>query len=489
METVWTDVLPRLPTESEDVVILASASGEKRVSLRSREQSAAELAPLPLFTDLLMQASPRTFGSDGRCFAERDDSALRLRCRKGQSISGVTLAFKSSRLPADAALDAKLSSAGSREFRAQVTAKDTDAEDLQAVSRGTQRLRLPQLASNLEPQLVIVAPRQGGTLILEKLEIVPSYPTGRVAELSAWAWSPDLWRTNPTGLIQTAQLKGVKRLFVTLEVKDGKLRHAADLRNFVSLAGRGGIKIEAVEGDPRMASVDGLRRALVRARAYAAYQRMSPAATRLAGIQYDVEPYILSEWRGDSVDYNRWANAITRLAEAAGEPVDLVVPFWIMGSGGGTSFLDQVEDFTRGLTVMSYRTDAALLSQVAEPLLAWGSRRGKPVRLALENGPLADESEEIYRPAASGTLALMEGPKPRVVLLKSADVVSGARMYRLTHQSVIHGATLSFLGREVEMKALADRAGAALSAWPAFSGFALHGLPWPVSAAQPPGAP
>jgi hypothetical protein len=326
--------------------------------------------------------------------------------------------------------------------------------------------------------LVIIAPAQGGDLLLENLELVSNAPPQRPLELAAWAWAPEIWRTAPEELIVSAKTRGIKRLFVSLEVDGEHLRHRRELGRFVRLAGGAGIAVEGVEGDPNMVVPAGLQASLSRARAFARYQQQAPLAERLAGLQYDVEPYILPGWGLDPVSYTGWGDAILQLAQAAGEPIDLVLPFWIAGEEGGRDFLRRITPVVRGLTIMSYRTEAPLLSQVAEPLLAWGAREGKPVRLALEAGALADETEQVYEPSPSGTFAILPGAEPRVLLLNSAGAIPGAAMYTPRSQTVIPATRISFLGNEQAMAALAARVSETFSAWSTFSGFAFHGLDW-----------
>jgi hypothetical protein len=339
-------------------------------------------------------------------------------------------------------------------------------------------LPLPRLGESAEAQLVIVAPARGGELILSSGKIMPVPGRPRLAEASAWAWEPERWRDQPTPTIGAALSKGIERLFVTVEVGDSGLLHISDLRRFVRRAGAAGIKVEAVEGDPRMILAQGLADATVRARAFAAYQQRAAGNERLAGIQYDIEPYVLPAWGRHPVDYPAWADSVLRLREAAGERVDLVVPFWIAQEEEGRAFLRRVAPAVRILTVMSYRTELPLLTQVAEPLLAWGAAEGVKVRLALEAGALADETEQVYRPAATGTLAVMPGAEPPVLLLKAPGAIPGAQMYAQQSASLVPAQRLSFLGDEAAMRDLARRAEPLFSAWPSFTGFAFHGLRW-----------
>lgn len=187
---------------------------------------------------------------------------------------------------------------------------------------------------------------------------------------------------------------------------------------------------------------------------------------------------MLPGWGLHPVGYPAWAEAVLRLSRAAGEPVDLVVPFWVGEEEEGRTFLHRVAPEVRLLTVMSYRTELPLLTQVAEPLLAWGTAEGVRVRLALEAGALADESEQVFSPAAEGTLAVMPGSEPQVLLLAASGAVPGAQMYARQSASVVPAQRLSFLGREEAMIELARRTEPLFSAWPSFAGFAFHGLRW-----------
>ncbi|MEG3085460.1 hypothetical protein U1707_17600 [Sphingomonas sp. PB2P12] len=489
---VWSGTLPMRPGRDDALVILKSAQGSPVISLRppeARSTTPPPPAPLPLFADILADASPRFFGSDGRCVVEVDDAGKpRLHCRPGTSVSGAIWLFDG-RIPSDATLEAQVSTAGDPGFQAEITAAGADAGTPRPLRIGNDRLPLPDLAGQVPAQLAVIAPVEGGTLDLQRIEIVPAAAVVMRGDLAAWAWSIDLWRRTPEALVAAARSRNVTRLFVSLDIVGEAVRDPRALGRFVRLGRAAGIAVDAVEGDPEMVQPDGLRQALIRARAFAAYQRRAPIAERLAGIQYDVEPYILPAWGSGTSTYAGWSAAIVQLAGAAGQPVDLVLPFWIAGADDSLSFLNRVAGSVRMLTVMSYRTEASVLGRIVQPLLAWGSRHAKPVRLSLEAGPLPDEVEEVFRPAPTGTLAVLPGAQPRVELFASPRSVPGAAMYRFHQRTTIRGSTQSFSGREEAMRDMATRTAPTFSAWPAFSGFALHGLSWPTDPAPPAAAP
>jgi hypothetical protein len=487
-QVVWSGTLPMQPGKDDELVILKPAQKPPVISLRPPERRSTTPPlpePLPLFADILTDARPRSFGSDGRCVVEVEDAGKpRLRCRPGTSVSGAAWLLDGA-IPSTATLDVQVATAGDPGFRAEITAAGADAGAPRPLRIGSDRLPLPDLAGQVPAQLAVFAPVEGGTLDLQRIKIVPAAAVATRGDLSAWAWSIDLWRRTPEALVAAARSRNVSRLFVSLDIVGEVVRDPGALGRFIRLARAAGIAVDAVEGDPEMVYLDGLRQALIRARAFAAYQRRSPIAERLTGIQYDVEPYILPAWGSGTATYAGWSDAIVQLAGAAGQPVDLVVPFWIVGSDDGLGFLDRIASSVRMLTVMSYRTQAPVLGRIVQPLLAWGSRYAKPVRLSLEAGPLPDEVEEVFRPAPTGTLAVLPGAQPRVQRFASPRAVPGATMYRFHQRTTIRGSAQSFLGREAAMRDMANRTAPTFSAWPAFSGFALHGLSWPTDPVPP----
>ncbi|HEX8578465.1 MAG TPA: hypothetical protein VF655_02580, partial [Allosphingosinicella sp.] len=201
---------------------------------------------------------------------------------------------------------------------------------------------------------------------------------------------------------------------------------------------------------------------------------------RLAGIQYDIEPYTLAAWGAEPAGYRGWARAVRTLALNAGEPVHLVLPFWIAEEEEGAAFLREIESSVSGVTIMAYRTDAASVSTIAEPLLNWGSKTGKPVRVALETGAVAEETEENFVGAPRGRIAVVTGEdgKARATLLDQDATIPGAAMYTLAARTTAPPERISFLGDDRRMLDTAGALAAPLGAWAAFDGFAYHGFAW-----------
>lgn len=469
-----TYLLPRSPVPQEQL-ILSTSDEETRLFIR-KPTLVSPTPPLRLIEDLRQDATIVPFGTSERCTAEKPSSDIVVTCAAGADVAGILLQFDGS-LPPGATASASVGAEGSAAFRLQMVKVGDDATTAVPVS---ERVNLPLPSKTDAPfQLVILAPATGGKLRLTDLRLLP-IPPARPLNPSAWAWQPDAWRKNGDSLIRSAIDRGLTRLHIALVIADGQVQHSDALANFIRDAMRHGIEVEAVEGDPRMVLDEGLSYALGRARAIARYQQSASADALLTGIQYDIEPYVLSDWGAAPSDYAGWSAAVTALSDAVESPVDLVLPFWIANDEAGLAFLRNVEAAVTGVTVMSYRADGALAAALAQPLLNWGVTAHKPVRIALEAGPVASESEETFVPAAEGQLALREKDRQVTATFYSEiTVVPGARMYASRGKILTRSDRISFLGNEQRMVEAAHGVARVASAWDSFAGVGFHGLSWP----------
>lgn len=470
--------LPRMPREGERLILTRLPGGD-RLALR-RGDAAARLPALPAGADLLGQARATAFGVEERCRGQAREGGIDLICRPGTSAAGLLLRFDS-RYPRGAALAGAVSARGDPGFRVQFAHPGEDAADAREALTAD-ALPIPVGRDDRPARLVILAPPAGGTLRIDRAMLAPlAPPTAPRGGGGAWAWEPALWQRSGPALLDAAAARGLDRLSVTLAVRGDRVEDGAALVAFVREARLQGIAVEAVEGDPDMVLEDGLASALVRARAIAAWQKAAPPDARLAGVQYDIEPYTLPAWGREPASWRGWARAVRALARAAGAPVHLILPFWVAEEEEGRAFLAEVESSASGITIMAYRTDAAAVAVIAEPLLAWAGAAGKPVRVALESGPVAEEAEESFAPAPRGRIAVRETPAgtARATLLNRDAALPGALMYAFTARTAAPPAQISFLGDERRMVETARELAGPLSAWSAFEGFAYHGLAWP----------
>ncbi|MEI7607797.1 MAG: hypothetical protein WCJ64_10475, partial [Rhodospirillaceae bacterium] len=219
------------------------------------------------------------------------------------------------------------------------------------------------------------------------------------------------------------------------------------LAAFVSAARKRGIAVWAVVGDPHAVLPSERSRFETIARAYAAYNAAVAESGRLTGLQLDIEPYLVPGYGLAPVVWDAaWVDTVNGIAAAAGGlAVDLAVPFWFGTPERRERCLDRLSSAVSSLTVMDYRSDPAAIRELAAPVLSWGAANRRGVRIALERGPLPDETAVNFIPAEDGPLwrlSLAGGP---VLLLLDRPGRNGlGTAYAEAWRSPMSGASQSF---------------------------------------------
>jgi hypothetical protein len=484
-------LVPLAPGEQvEHTILLHGRMREGRFDvsehvLPSSRPGAPQHGPMPLHANLLEGMTARAFGVEERVQVKLDAGRLQVACGAGTRPAGVLLTgpwyLPRARLRVAAA------HAGDAGFSLQV-ADGAHAGREAALSIGelrgesAARLALPDALDRAGWQhFVLQCPAHAASMALRSLvlEADPA-PSAKPAARSTWVWHAADWRERGAGLLGWAGEHAVRELFITVPFKDGAVREPAALAAFIRSASARGIRVLSVDGDPHMV-LPTQQPALARmVRAYAAYNARVEPAARLAGLQFDVEPYLLPEYRADKADWDARYLAMARnLREAAGSlRLELVVPFWWDGK---TALLDRLAPLVDGLSVMDYRTDAQQIAAFAIPFLDWGARHGKQVRIALEAGPIAPEIQRRYVRAAAGEAGdlLRLEIKGRQVLAVLSEPIAAvdAEVFRLQSTREIDGSATTFHKDKQSLLRLLPALEADFGAWGgAFGGIALHEL-------------
>lgn len=205
---------------------------------------------------------------------------------------------------------------------------------------------------------------------------------------AAWLWEQRIWRTRADDVLDRAEALNIDTLFIALDIRDGTIRYLTALKRFLRAAHKRGISVLAVEGDPHMVLPNGQPNALARAEAIRKYQLGAIRRERVAGLQYDIEPYALPNFDINNPNHLRkWSDTYRLLRQAFARRLDIVLPFWIADTPAGADFVRQAAVHASGLTVMAYRTKNDRIISAATPLLKLGVQLDRPVRVALELGP------------------------------------------------------------------------------------------------------
>jgi hypothetical protein len=455
------------------------------VSIPDDGPAQAMKMPFPVGENVLDRVQTRLFGSEERVEAERSQDGLVIRCGAGTAPAGVVLETGSFHFPRAAHLRLVVAGLGSGEqLGLSLVERGSDAPSppraLTDASGG--RLQIPPSRhADVSPprELVISCPPGPASLWLNSAGLEPSLPPSPISNTGTWLWYPEEWLTRPRQIEEWAVASQLDRIFLQLKIDNGEVADQHALANFVTQLGKHGISAHAVEGDPAMATAEGLNHALRRAAAIRRYQLASPPDAALAGLQFDIEPYLLADFALDpAAIWARWAGAIQALSSAWGEPVSVVVPFWMLDSEAGAAAMAAVHPVISNLTVMAYRTDTGEITALSEPWLAWGARNDVPVSVALENGTLGVEVHRTFVRAETGNLLLsIEGQTATVSLLSEpAEARQDALAYAFDQETRVNPARISFMNNRDKLAVARAELTRLLVAWPSFDGLMIHAL-------------
>jgi hypothetical protein len=461
----WAHALPRpAPRDGSSLIVEGSGRGEafRPATARFEERHPQPSRPpaLPLGPNLLPHLPLRPFGAEERVSATRSGDAVEIACRAGSRPAGLILDSSWARFPAGAAYQVRIEWAGDAGFSAALARPGADPEGATPLRDPVTTLAAPDRSRPSQTWPVIVCPPGEARMVLRQVALTPDPAPPRPVARSAWAWRPALWRDTPERLLDEAAHAGLDRLFVAVEIDGGSMRDEEAFRRFVIPARQRGIAIVVVEGDPAMALPAGREAAAVRLEAVLASDHRAPPEARIAGIQYDIEPYALPAFAAEPLPLLRgFAETLDRLASVAGAmPLDVVLPFWLTKRPEAEAIvLPAVRRTAASVTVMAYRTSPEAILTAAEPVLAWGAAAGRPVNVALESGPVEDEASRVYAASDRGpVLVLPLGSGALVVLLDAAASVPGAQAFTLRRESVSPANRVSFLGSHAAMRGAAE---------------------------------
>jgi hypothetical protein len=194
-------------------------------------------------------------------------------------------------------------------------------------------------------------------------------------------------------LLDFATEEGITELYVAIADEYEASEGLAALAELVRRARQVNIKIFWVCGDPSWALTARHARALAviewADRINALLRNM--ALPEIRGLQYDVEPYRLSEWKASpSIVEPQYAALLAELrsaTEAAGFELWLDVPFWLgQRTFQGTTLGRLAVGASDGIVIMAYRNTVTGIVEKATDLLRDSDAKTRSVVVAMETG-------------------------------------------------------------------------------------------------------
>ncbi len=435
---------------------------------------------LPIDIALIDGLEARSFGLDERVTASRVDRGIIITCESGSKPAGLILDPGSRRLPDGAKSKVIWETIGDDGFLAGLSSPGGSPRTLVALAAaGSVSVELPTDEKvRATPWFVINCPETSASLTLIDVRLAPQPDTTRKLQNGAWAWKPMFWQDQSESLLQQAKALGLNHLLVSVDIKDSKILERDKFANFVATARGIGLGITIVEGDPAMALSGGRSIALDRLKVLNAYQEQAKVESRIVGVQYDIEPYLLPGFaQAPEPLLTEWAATLEALTSATSLDLDIVVPFWLSFLDSSASLILPSLQLASRITVMAYRTEGSVIQAIAEPFLAWGTRVGIPVQIALESGPLDDEIVHIFERAKVGELWLLPQAGGAVAyLLDSPQSGDTEHIYALSSENSVPAGRISFLGDPQRLGSVVPGLLTAFQSWPSFSGLTFHGL-------------
>jgi hypothetical protein len=210
---------------------------------------------------------------------------------------------------------------------------------------------------------------------------------------ATWVWDEAtvLGAAERDDLLAFARAKGIAVLFVQEATGYEQGGGFEALAALVQGASRQGASVTLVGGDPSWALTAHHGDALqFVTRAQRIEARLSARGLPRSGrILFDVEPYLLPEWRtaaeASRLAYAQLLHLVAEAGRAAGLGVWHTIPFWFPTIDAGGRPLDEVVlEQSAGIVVMAYRNRPDDVEALAAPVLAGAAKKGKPAIVAVE---------------------------------------------------------------------------------------------------------
>jgi hypothetical protein len=319
------------------------------------------------------------------------------------------------------------------------------------LDRLPERLDLSRLAS-----LSLAALGAGrGTVFLDDLALAssrsvrlpdsrPRPPEADSTRKAIWLWETARIAADSSqsaALVKFCRDRGVTDLFLQLPYsasqQDGSWRidwQPAAVSPLLEALHRAGVRVDALDGHPRMALRQWHGRMLAVIDALIAHNRGAPEDRRFDGVRFDNEPYLLPHYGGVLKEQvlRQHLESLRRgaaRARAAGMTFGADIPFWfdardeagrLVAGLDGRPVSELIIDATDNIAIMDYRTrtfgpDGVLAH--AQQELSYAAPRERWVFVGLETVPLPDESVVTFSRRGHGSyLALTRDGSGRLLL-------------------------------------------------------------------------
>ncbi len=227
-----------------------------------------------------------------------------------------------------------------------------------------------------------------------------------------WVWSKVSWYEPSARDTLFAFLKKHGLSVILLQIHTdysgakAKLMYTEQLSALLQRASQEGVVVHALDGDPKYIDLASRERLAGQIEAIDQFNSTQPVHARFVGVHYDIEPYLLPEWRKDwdsrlevCTSYLTTLDVLGHAARAHGLEFSVDIPPWFATSdqlkpfemrGQSGTLLDHVAHAVDWFGIMAYRNRASgpdSILSVSERNIDVMEKLGKKAWIGVETGP------------------------------------------------------------------------------------------------------
>jgi len=294
-----TIILQGVQTENELTVSEIILLPEKSSKINKKP-----LTSLPINRNLVPDFSFLPFGSEQRASVEHNGDSIVLFCNMGDKHAGLKMHIRNARLPQGIKPHLSLNYRSTQAFSISISdalrnqnENPLHIKDLKVAQHLRQKkinIPYPKIDSKTEISWSLHCPSGEAQFTLASLQL-EAPPSKKETIRGIWVWEPNAWINTPHRLLKKIKSANAKEVYISIPVNliTNKIPKQNALATFINNAFMENISVWAVEGDPHAVIKDQRTIFIQRAKIYAAYNSRIKKESRLKGIQYDIEPYLM----------------------------------------------------------------------------------------------------------------------------------------------------------------------------------------------------
>ena len=457
-----------------------ATSGDNALSLNGDNMDFEGEPLIPVKSSVMDQLNETVYSAEERSRFSRDKNGFSLTCKAGNRPAGLILTPALGKFPDGTGYVISVHGRASQPLKMGLSPKNgvlSNDDGYLPKYSGTgnsqdyDTFRIKSHAQNND-QIVIQCPSGNASLNITDIQIELKDDAGSHQALSTWIWRKQVWMQFSNSWLDWAQSIGLTKAYIQIDIEDDAIADEKSLATFIADARKKGIDVFAVEGDPQMIGGEGQKSALRRTQIIKNFQNSLPENAKLAGIQYDIEPYSVPTLNANPTKmWADWSSTLTAMQKIWDAPIDIVVPYWLQNTSEAMTALQAVKNLG-SFTIMAYRSNPYELYDISMPWLIWGNTVDAKITIAVENAPVDGPAHLFFAPFPNNEL---DNYSTRIFLMSGADKGAVKRAYKLIDIEQPNN-RISFLKNMHNLRSALAMLYPYFRSYQSFNGIAVHGL-------------